>query len=231
MGIEIFDFATICGRGDRLKRVTLIYYPISQQLFSNPHNSGLQWTFWTFSLLKIIVWSLAFRWSQKFLHFGPICARDNCLKRGTVNKFWLIFSNPHNFGPERTFWTFSVLKMIVLSLAIQWTKKYFDFGLIYVCGSCSNRATIKAFQPILRHLFSNPHNFGLGWTFWTFSVLKMIVLSLAIWWAQKYFDFGLICAWVGCSNRVPIKADFAIFWGGVTSRRFYFGMLPTKCIH
>ena len=163
----------------------------------------------------MIVWSLAFRWSQKFLNFGPICARDNCLKRGTVNKFWLIFSNPHNFGPERTFWTLSVLKMIVLSLAIQWTKKYFDFGLIYVCGSCSNRATIKAFQPILRHLFSNPHNFGLGWTFWTFSVLKMIVLSLAIWWAQKYFDFGLICAWVGCSNRVPIKADFAIFWGGL----------------
>ena len=24
------------------------------------------------------------------------------------------------------------------------------------------------------------HNFGLEWTFWTFSVLKMIVLSLAI---------------------------------------------------
>ena len=136
------------------------------------------------------------------------------IKRKRCPRYDNPFSNPHNFGPERTFWTFSVLKMIVLSLAIQWTKKYFDFGLIYVCGSCSNRATIKAFQPILRHLFSNPHNFGLGWTFWTFSVLKMIVLSLAIWWAQKYFDFGLICAWVGCSNRVPIKADFAIFWGG-----------------
>ena len=29
-------------------------------------------------------------------------------------------------------------------------------------------------------IFSNHHNFGLEWTFWTFSVLKMIVLSLAI---------------------------------------------------
>ena len=42
--------------------------------------------------------------------------------------------------------------------------------------------------------FSKSHNFGLERTFWTFSVLKIIVLSLAIRWAQKYFDFGLICA-------------------------------------
>ena len=28
--------------------------------------------------------------------------------------------------------------------------------------------------------FFKPHNLGLEWTFWTFSVLKMIVLSLAI---------------------------------------------------
>ena len=58
--------------------------------------------------------------------------------------------------------------------------------------------------------------------FWTFSVLKMIVLSLAFCWAQKYFNFGLNCAWV---------ADFAIFQGegGVTFHRFYFGMFPTKC--
>ena len=53
----------------------------------------------------------------------------------------------------------------------------------------------------------------------------MIVLSLAIWWAHKYFAFGLICAFGGCSNRVTIRA---IFQGGVTFCRFYFGMLPTK---
>ena len=55
---------------------------------------------------------------------------------------------------------------------------------------------------------------GLEQTFGTFSVLKMIVLSLAIWWTHKYFAFGLICARGGCSNRVPIKADFATFKGG-----------------
>ena len=35
-------------------------------------------------------------------------------------------------------------------------------------------------QGILADFFSNHHNLGLEWTFWTFSVLKMIVLSLAI---------------------------------------------------
>ena len=54
----------------------------------------------------------------EFLRFGPICALGSCTKRGTVKKFWLIFSTSYNFGIERTFWKFSVLKMIVLSLAI-----------------------------------------------------------------------------------------------------------------
>ena len=40
--------------------------------------------------------------------------------------------------------------------------------------------TVMAFWPILPCPFLNPHNLGLEWTFWTFSVLKMIVLSLAI---------------------------------------------------
>ena len=57
----------------------------------------------------------------------------------------------------------------------------------------------------------------------------MIVLSWAIRWAKKCFDFGLICACGCCSNRVIIRADFDIFWGGVTFCRFYFGMLPTQC--
>ena len=35
-------------------------------------------------------------------------------------------------------------------------------------------------QGILAEFFQNNHNLGLEWTFWTFSVLKMIVLSLAI---------------------------------------------------
>ena len=77
------------------------------------------------------------------------------------------------------------------------------------------KSVAKVFWPISPHHFSNPHNFGLEWTFWLFSVLKMIVLSLAIWWAHKYFSFGLICACGGCSNRVPIKADFATFKGGI----------------
>ena len=33
---------------------------------------------------------------------------------------------------------------------------------------------------------------------------------MAIWWSQKYFSFGLICA---CSNRVTVRTDFAIFEG------------------
>ena len=67
---------------------------------------------------------------------------------------------------------------------------------------------------------SNPCNLGLEWTFWTFSVLKIIVLSLAIWWTLKYFAFGLICACGVCSNRVTVGADFAIFWGGLLFEDF-----------
>ena len=103
----------------------------------------------------------------------------------------------------------------------------FEFRLNLCCGSCLKRH----FGRFCHTLFSNPHNLGLEWTVWTFSVLKMNGLPWAIRWAQKYFDFGLICACGGCSNRVTVRADFAIFWGGVTFRRFYFGMLPTKCSH
>ena len=94
--------------------------PHSVPIFSNAHNLGLEWTFWTISGLKTIVWSLAIWWAQKFLNFGPICACGSCLKRAPVKAFWLIlpnlFLNPHNFGLEWTFWIFSVLKRIVLSL-------------------------------------------------------------------------------------------------------------------
>ena len=55
-----------------------------------------------------------------------------------------------------------------------------NFSPISACGSCLKRATVKAFWPILPYPFSDPHILGLEWTFWTFSVLKMIVLSLAI---------------------------------------------------
>ena len=143
----------------------------------------------------------------------------------------MIFSIHHNFGLEWTIWTFSVLKMIVLSLAIWWADIYFEVGLIWACGGCSHRGTIKVFLPILPHHFLNPHNFGLEWTFRTFSVLKVIVLSLAIRWAHKNFSFGLICACGSCSISVPIKADLATFEGGLLFCRFYFGMLPTKWSH
>ena len=106
---------------------------------------------------------------------------------------------------------------IIWSLAFWWTHKFLNFGQICACGHCLKRVTVKVFWLILPHPLSNSHNLGLEWTFWTFSVLKMIVLSLAIWWAQKYFDFGLICACGGCSNRVTVRADFAIFWGGYFS--------------
>ena len=89
----------------------------------------------------------------------------------------------------------------------------------------------EAFWPFLPHPFSNPHNLGLEWTFWTFSVLKMNGLPWAIRWAQKYFDFGLICACGGCSNSVTIRAVFDILRGGFTFCGFYFGMLPAQCSH
>ena len=44
-------------------------------------------------------------------------------------------------------------------------------------GSCLKRVAGKAFWTILPCLFSNPHNLGLEWTFWTFSALKMIVMG------------------------------------------------------
>ena len=114
---------------------------------------------------------------------------------------------------------------------------------------CLKRVPVKAFWSILQRLFSNPHNFGLEWTFWTVSVLKIIVLSLSIWLAQTYFDVGLMCACGGGLNRVAIKAFWPILpylclgtqgthkgrfcylsrRGGVTFCRFYFGMLPTQC--
>ena len=53
--------------------------------------------------------------------------------------------------------------------------------------------------------------------FLTFSMLNLIVLSLAIWWTTNFFDFCPICALGSCSKR------------GVTFHRFYFGMLPTQC--
>ena len=141
---KFLDFVKNWACGGRLKMATLIYYPISQQLFSNAHNLGLEWTFWGFSWLITTVWSLAIWWAQKFLNFGQISACGGCLKRATDKAFWLIFSNHHNFGLEWTFWTFSVLKMIVLSLAIWWAHKLLDLGLIGPCGGCSNRVPIKA---------------------------------------------------------------------------------------
>ena len=51
---------------------------------------------------------------------------------------------------------------------------------------------------------------GLEWTFWTFSVLKMIVLLLAIWWAQIFLKLGLICAWCSCWKRVTVKLQWMI---------------------
>ena len=122
-------------------------------------------------------------WLSDFEYLPNLCPWQ-LFKKGYPSRhfcqFCHTFSNPHNLGLERTFRTFSVLEMIVLSLAILWAQKYFDVGLICACGGCSNRATVKAFWPILPHLFSNPHNCGREWTFWTFPVLKMIVLSLAI---------------------------------------------------
>ena len=61
--------------------------------------------------------------------------------------------------------------------------------------------TIKAFWPISPHL-SNPHNFGQKLLFWTFLVLKIIVLSLAIHVFFLCFSVGMITnAWVLIAAR------------------------------
>ena len=149
-------------------------------------------------------------------HFGPLCRQKRSKSPPkkfpitlTLLAWWWAQKNLH-FGHSSQ--SYKRLKFRPKAPLC----RGFDFGLICACGSCSKRATIKAFWPISPHLFFKPLSFCLEWTFWTFSVLKMIVLSLAIWWAQKYFAFDLICPCGGCSNRVPIRADFAIFQGGVT---------------
>ena len=56
---------------------------------------------------------------------------------------------------------------------------------------------------------SNPNNFGLEWSFMIFSVLKMIALSLAIWWAHQFL--GLICAWGSCLKTVLYLITAALY--------------------
>ena len=81
---KFLDFVKNWARGGRLKMATLIYCTVSQQLFSNAHNLGLEWTFWGFSGLKTIVWSLAFWWTHKFLNFVKNWARGGRLKMATL---------------------------------------------------------------------------------------------------------------------------------------------------
>ena len=100
-----------------------------------------------------------------------------------------LFSKPHNLGLEGTFWTFSVLKIIVRSMAFCWAQKIMNFNLICACGSCSKRLPVKTFWPILPYLFSNPITLACNVLFWTFSVLKLIVLM-----GTAILDLGLICA-------------------------------------
>ena len=83
---------------------------------------------------------------------------------------WQLFEEGTHQGILANF----VTPLIVLSLAIRWAHKLLDLGLIGPCGGCSNRATVKAFWPISSHIFSNPHNFGLIWTFWNFHCSKWL---------------------------------------------------------
>ena len=83
----------------------------------------------------------------------------------------------------------------VMPWAICWTPKFLDLGLICAKGSClrfkeSNFASIVPF---------NPCNLGLEWHIWILSKLKIIVFSVAFWWAINFFDFCPMCALGRCS--------------------------------
>ena len=149
------------------------------------------------SVPKIILRQFPPWWAQNFLNFIKICACSIRLNRDlSFNGTFChnLFLNPYNLDLEWTFGTFLVLKM-----AFWWTQKFFNFNLISACGSCSKRFPVKVFGPTLPHLFfkppslwpgldfldifsaqndflviqtSNSYNWGLEWTFWTFSMLN-----------------------------------------------------------
>ena len=90
--LKFFDFVKFWCRNGRLKEGTLKKDHFRHNFFSNAHNLGPNWAFWTFSVLSTLVWSLAWWWAQKFLNFDLICARGSCLKSVPVNIFSRILS-------------------------------------------------------------------------------------------------------------------------------------------
>ena len=62
-------------------------------------------------------------------------------RQALMDDFAAIFPwNPCNLGLEWTFWTFSVLKIIILSLPVWWTLKFCDSSPFWSCGSCFKSA-------------------------------------------------------------------------------------------
>ena len=55
--------------------------------------------------------------------------------------------------------------------------------------------------------------------FWTFSVFSTIISLLALWWAQHFWNFDLICACGRSTKRVPINR-----FSQILSINFHFQM-------
>ena len=134
----------------------------------------------------LVLWAsfhISFSGAQNFLKFQPNLCPWQLFKEGThqsVGPFCHAFFQPPKLWPGEDFLNIFSNQKCCLVIGYMKGTTYFAVSLICACGFCSNRATVKAFWPISPHLFSNPHSFGLEWTFWTFSVLKMNNLSLAI---------------------------------------------------
>ena len=95
---------------------------------------------------------LATCWFLKFCDFVKIWGRNGRLKEATLKKdhFWgNFFSDAHNLGPNRAFWTFSVLSTLVWSLAWWWAQKFLNSDLFCARGGRSKRVPVKPFLPIL----------------------------------------------------------------------------------
>ena len=92
----------------------------------------------------------------------------------------------------------------LMLLATCWFLKFLDSVKFWCRNGRLKEATLKK-THFCHNFFSNAHNLGPNWAFWTFSVLSTLVWSLAWWWAQKFLNFDLYCARGGRSKRVPVK--------------------------
>ena len=112
------------------------------------HNSGQKWDFSKISKPRINLRLLATCWFLKFFDFVKFWCCNGRLKEGTLKKnhFWgNFFSNAHNLGPNRAFWTFSVLSTLFWSLAWWWAQKFLNSDLFCARGGCSKRVPVKPF--------------------------------------------------------------------------------------